>query len=204
MPLSPPAERRHLHTRRIVCEGYLRADGLWDIEAELTDTKTYPALTGWRGELEPGEPIHNMRVRLTVNDRLEIVGAEAETRKSPYKVCPEAAENYGVLVGVRIGPGWMKQVKARYGGAHGCTHILELLGQMATTAYQTIFSWKEKVKREAGASVAELARRGPPPDSCWAYAADGEVMRGIRAAQAAEAAEKSAAGATMREADAAD
>jgi hypothetical protein len=193
MPLSPPAERRHLHTRRIVCEGYLRTDGLWDIEAEITDTKTYPSHTGWRGDLEPGDPIHNMRVRLTLTNRMEIVAAEADTRKSPYKICPDAADNFAVLVGVKIGPGWMRDVKQRYGGAHGCTHILELLGQMATTAYQTIFSWREKVKRDAGASDAEIARRGPAPDSCWAYGSDREVMQDIRAAQAAAAQQADAA-----------
>jgi hypothetical protein len=28
------------------------------------------------------------------------------------------------------------------GGVHGCTHLVELLGPIATTAYQTIFSKK--------------------------------------------------------------
>ena len=27
MPLKPATQRRHLHTRRITCEGYLREDG---------------------------------------------------------------------------------------------------------------------------------------------------------------------------------
>jgi len=33
------------------------------------------------------------------------------------------------------------------GGVHGCTHLVELLGPIATTAYQTIFSKKaENIK----------------------------------------------------------
>ena len=39
MPLSPPPERELLHSRDIVLRGYRRADGLYDIEAHLTDTK---------------------------------------------------------------------------------------------------------------------------------------------------------------------
>ena len=39
MPLPPPAPRDLKHTRTIVCQGYEREDGLWDIEARLTDTK---------------------------------------------------------------------------------------------------------------------------------------------------------------------
>ena len=41
MPLTPPADRKPMHTRRIRCEGFSRADGLWDIEAHLIDTKPY-------------------------------------------------------------------------------------------------------------------------------------------------------------------
>ena len=188
MPLSPPAARRHIHTRRVTCEGFLREDGLWDIEAELVDTKAYSFSTEWRGECQPGDPIHHMRVRITVTPRLEIVGAEAETLKSPYRICPEAAEPFGRLVGVRIGPGWMREVKARYGGAAGCTHILELLGPMATTAYQSIFAWREKVKRDQGASPEEIHRHGPRVDSCYAYGAGREVMQRILAVQVREAA----------------
>ena len=33
MPLSEPtAPRKHLHTRNGECRGYLRDDGLWEIE----------------------------------------------------------------------------------------------------------------------------------------------------------------------------
>lgn len=189
MPLSPPAARQHIHTRQVTCEGFLREDGLWDIEAELTDTKTYPFYSDWRGSVEPGDPVHNMRVRLTLTHRLEIVGAEAVTLKSPYRICPEAAPLFSNLVGLQIGPGWMREVKARYGGAHGCTHILELLGPMATTAYQSIFAYREKLKRDQGASEAEATRHGPRADSCYAYGADREVMRKIMTARAAQQAD---------------
>ena len=41
MPLTPPAARETLHTRRIEINGYRRADGLFDIEAHLTDRKSF-------------------------------------------------------------------------------------------------------------------------------------------------------------------
>ncbi len=41
MPLPPPVERDHLHTRTMEFRGYQRADGLCDIDARLTDVKTY-------------------------------------------------------------------------------------------------------------------------------------------------------------------
>jgi Protein of unknown function (DUF2889). len=35
MPLSEPVDREPRHARRVTCDGYRRADGLWDIEAHL-------------------------------------------------------------------------------------------------------------------------------------------------------------------------
>ena len=43
MPLPPAAPRKNMHTRDIQCCGYERADGLWDIEGHLVDTKSFPA-----------------------------------------------------------------------------------------------------------------------------------------------------------------
>ena len=39
MGLPEPAERHLVHNRRISCSGYVRADGHFDIEAELIDSK---------------------------------------------------------------------------------------------------------------------------------------------------------------------
>ena len=41
MPLSDPAPRELLHQRDIRLSGYRRADGLFDIDAEIADAKTY-------------------------------------------------------------------------------------------------------------------------------------------------------------------
>src|SRR3990170_1182916 len=51
MPLPiTEVERELTHTRRVRYEGYKRADGLWDIEAHLTDIKNhdYQLKTGVR------------------------------------------------------------------------------------------------------------------------------------------------------------
>ena len=49
MPLSASAERKPIHARQIDCRGYQREDGLWDIEAHLTDVKSYEIESYWRG-----------------------------------------------------------------------------------------------------------------------------------------------------------
>lgn len=61
MPLlTSPAPRRHIHTRDVRSRGFLRDDGLWDIEGELLDEKTYTYADRDRGALPAGVPMHHM------------------------------------------------------------------------------------------------------------------------------------------------
>ena len=174
MPLSPPQPREHMHTRDITCTGYRRADGLWDIEGHLTDTKTYAFTNDERGEVPPGVPVHEMWIRLTVNDALEIKEVEAATDFSPFALCRDVAPNFQRLVGLRIGPGWRKRALEKVGGVEGCTHIVELLAPVATTAFQTIFPIKSR-ERPAAASSSDK----PPRllNTCHAFRSDGEKVK---------------------------
>lgn len=172
MPLSTPAPREPIHCRQIECRGYRRADGLWDIEGHLVDTKSYGFMNRHRGEVKAGEPVHEMWLRLTVDADLLVHAAEAATDAGPYQVCPDIAPRFGELKGLKIGPGWRRAIRERFGGIEGCTHLVELLGPLATTAYQTILP--KRAWREAEAS----GQRKPNfIDSCHALRSDGEVVR---------------------------
>ena len=175
MPLSPAASREPIHTRTIECRGYLRADGMWDIEGHLTDVKTYGFQNEWRGEIAPDVPIHDMWLRLTVDDKLLIRAVEAVTDASPYQVCPAITPNYQRLVGLSIRPGFQPKVRALLGGTEGCTHLVELLWPIATTCFQTIFPYRHRHERPRDSAVP--LKRPPLIDTCHAYAADGEVVR---------------------------
>ena len=172
MPLSPPvAGREQVHTRRIELHGYTRDDGLFDIEARMTDTKSRGFSTDDRAWVPPGEPLHGMSMRMTVDEELTIVGFEAVTDYSPYRICPEIAPNYAKLVGIRIGNGFMRAVAERVGGTHGCTHLRELLQPMATVAFQTLYSMMAK------RAQAEPGRKPPLINTCYAYRDDGPVVQ---------------------------
>ena len=58
--LSTPVPREEVHNRRISCNGFVREDGLYDIEAELTDNKTYQFPTEFRGDVTPDQFIHHV------------------------------------------------------------------------------------------------------------------------------------------------
>ena len=175
MPLSPAAPREHIHTRTVTCRGYRREDGLWDIEGHLVDVKSYTFANKERGEIVPGDPIHEMWIRVTVDDRLTIVAIEAATDKSPYGICPTATDAYAQLVGLRMSSGFTIAVKERVGGAAGCTHLTELMRPIATTAFQTIFPiiYREHLAEQE----AKTKRRPPLLDTCHAFARTSPVVR---------------------------
>ena len=138
MGLPEPAERYLVHNRQINCIGYVRADGNFDIEAELMDSKTYDFPSDIHGTVHKDSPYHHMRVRITVDLELKVTDASAVTIAGPYLICPLGAQNIKNLIGLKIGAGWKRRVQTAIGGPSGCTHITELTGPMATTAYQTI------------------------------------------------------------------
>ena len=69
MPLeNSNKSRRLMHTRSIECEGFLRDDGLWEVEAWLRDTKPFVQRADrFRGELKPGDPVHDIGLRLAID-----------------------------------------------------------------------------------------------------------------------------------------
>ena len=176
--LSPPAPREEVHNRRISCNGFVREDGLYDIEAEITDNKTYTFPTSFRGDVTPDMYVHHMKVRVTINPELEIVAAEAVTVAGPYAICPTANDVFDSLVGLTIGPGWRRRVTAAIGGRHGCTHSTELMGPIGTIAFQTRYG-EEARKRRArlgsdGRETSAQQQGGASvlANSCVAYATD--------------------------------
>ena len=173
MPLPEPAEREHLHTRRILCEGYKRADGLWDIDARLLDVKTCGFSNEDRGgRIEAGEPVHDISLRVTLDLDFLIHDVIAVTDATPFNVCNETAEVMNRIKGLTVKPGWMREVRARIGGACGCTHLIEMLGPVATTAFQTMhWALEERAKKQDQRSKPKIL------DTCHALASDGPIVK---------------------------
>jgi hypothetical protein len=163
-----------MHTRTITCCGYERDDGLWDIEGYMTDTKNYNLPNQARGgEIKAGEPLHAMGIRLTLDKDFYIHDADACTDWAPFQLCPSIAARYKQLVGMHIKPGWNLKIKQLFNGINGCTHLTELLGSMATTAFQTIHGRH----KEASASKSGEIEHSRIINSCHALRSDGNVVK---------------------------
>ncbi len=177
MPLPEAPARRHVHTRAIDYRGYEREDGLWDIEAHMTDTKTYSFKNNWRGTVEVGEPLHEMLLRVTIDDSFTIQDIVAQTDNSPFEMCPEISDSYKSLIGIQMGPGWRKNIRMKVGGVRGCTHLTELLFPMATVAMQTIWPLLRHRRKESDSEVGKSKTRPVVIDTCHAWASDSVVVK---------------------------
>lgn len=136
--LEATVAREPLHTRAIEIRGYKRADGLYDIEGHLVDTKPFDFKLA-AGLRPAGQPIHDMWLRITVDRELRIVDAAAAMDGMPYVGdCDRIVPAYRKLIGLAIRQGYTQKVKELLAGVRGCTHITELAGSLATAAFQTM------------------------------------------------------------------
>lgn len=176
--LPPAVPREPSHTRSIVYRSYLRHDGLWDIEAGLTDTKAFPVTLDGR-DILPEQPIHGMRIRITVDDAMVVRAVVAEMTHWPFNECRSVLDPMRRLVGLGMGPGWRKRVDEAIGGTRGCTHMREMLYGAASAAYQTVTPHRDYEVRRSGREAPPL--RAPPGHlgKCMALTVDGAVVRRV-------------------------
>lgn len=164
--------RQELHLRRIEMRGFRRSDGLYEVEARMRDTKTQDQNLARGARVVPaGEPIHDLGMRLVFDRDYTVRAVHAFTDAAPYGECPQAGAALQSIVGMRMVSGWTRAVRERLESAANCTHLKELLGPIATTAFQTLAS-------EFPDRIEALDEQGRPRkiDTCWAYRAEGELV----------------------------
>jgi hypothetical protein len=147
MPLPPPTiPRERLHVRSVVYEGWLREDGLIDIEARLVDTKDhdYALLAGTR---RAGEPVHDMWARVTIDRSFVVRELVACTDAMPYPgACDRITDRYPELVGSNLMHGFRKDLFDTLGGVRGCSHLTELIAFLPTAALQTFAGLRGEIE----------------------------------------------------------
>lgn len=176
MPLpAPEIEREALHTRTVRVDAYARADGQWDLEAELVDIKHYDfPLRSLQNSMHPaGKPVHHMHLRVTFDDSFTITAAQAAYDAAPYgSVCSAIDSEYQALVGMNLLKGFRDTVKRRFGRTAGCTHMTELSYVLPTVAVQSMAG-----RRRAAEAAAPDGQRPFQLDGCHALRVDGPVAK---------------------------
>lgn len=175
MPLPLSANRRALkHTRAITIEAFARDDGLWDLDARITDHKTrdIQLASGMRPQ---GSPLHELSLRVTIDSNMNVVDAAASSDAVPYPgFCEEIGPDYKKLVGLNLLRQFRQGVKDQMGGTSGCTHLTELAQILPTAAVQAFAG--DVIATRDGADQDGQEKQPFQLDRCHALRLDGPAV----------------------------
>lgn len=169
---DPHPQRQLKHRRTLEVQIFRRPDDLWEVDACLQDTKTRdaPMVDGVR---PAGTPIHQLRLRLLVNSRLDVLQAGSASDWVPYPgYCAEHGDAYSALAGLNLARGFRRAVIERLGGVRGCTHLSELAQVLPTAVIQGMVG--EVLDPRGAAPGAEQPFQ---LDRCHALRTDGPVVQ---------------------------
>jgi hypothetical protein len=131
--------RKPLHNRNIICNSFLRKDGLVDLEARFEDVKAHD----WKDDkdtdfIHKGVAYHKMFLRMAIDNNFQIKECDAKIIDSPFSVCPLIEKSVKRMEGKFISRGYKKTVSELFNGTDSCTHLKEMLLVLAPVAYQTM------------------------------------------------------------------
>ena len=171
MALPDAAPSRTLqHCRTIAVEVFARGDGLWEVDARLTDLKTRDVRLGGNVR-KAGELIHDLLLRLVIDERFNVVEAGSDSRAMPYPgSCDEPADAYGRLVGLNLMQNFRQAVRKQLGGVQGCTHLTEMSQTLPTAVVQAFAGIVLDTGGDGDEEPFQI-------DRCRALRADGEAVR---------------------------
>ena len=171
MPLPLPTyPRKPLHNRSIKVHSFEREDGLWDVEAELIDSKAFSYIKRNGKEQQAGEAFHHMHLRITIDSSFTIKDAMATYDASPFgEPCTSIASEYRDLIGMNLLKSFRQEVKERFSRTAGCTHMTELAAVLPTAAVQTMSGQRRH--------AADPTKRPYQLGGCTAWRLDGEITK---------------------------
>lgn len=164
-----------MHSRVISMSAYARDDGLWDFEAHLLDRKPYDYIDPGRGPQAAGDAVHDIRVRLTLDDERIVREVEVTMGSMPFGTCHEVKDSLQPLIGQRVGRGW-RQILKTIPRRETCAHVHELLMPLATVVHQGMSLGREPDGKAA--IVADPTLEKPPffVDDCHSWRIGGPVV----------------------------
>lgn len=172
---TPPEDvtREELHHRQIDMRGYRRSDGLFEARAHLTDRKSHDFTPPSGSRTVPAtSPIHDLGVALVFDRDMVVRDVSTFISAHPYAQCQGGGESLQALIGLRISAGWNSEVRKRLPSCDTCTHLKELLGPLASTAFQTMVT-----QRPHSLDTRDSAGKPVKIDSCYAYGASREIVK---------------------------
>ena len=181
------SELRPLNDRKISILGYVRPDGDYEIHGEIIDYRQYNTENKIRGAIPMGDKMHHMQIILHANRHMKIINIDAQTFSAPFaQYCSPAANNYKALIGLTIASGFKQKIIEILGKNKQCTHISELLPQMATCLFQTMHADKQVKDQENQNANKTTTNKNINPgavnnikNSCYGFQDGGYVLKAL-------------------------
>lgn len=172
LPTAAP-ERQLKHSRHIDVQIFARGNGLWEVDAVITDVKTRDADLA-NGVRKAGDPIHDMLLRLVIDEAFNVLEAGSQTRAMPYPgECDNHGDAYANLAGLNLMKGFRRAVHERLGGVAGCTHLTELTQVLPTAVVQAFAGDVINTRGDDGLDAKQPFQL----DRCHALRTDGNAVR---------------------------
>jgi Protein of unknown function (DUF2889) len=174
-----PVMRELTHTRTMAVQVFRRSDGLWDVEARLTDKKAkdFKLVSGLRSA---SEPVHDMSVCVTINEQFDVLDANATSFSVPYVgYCEKITPSYSQLIGLNLLKNFNREVRLKFGKTAGCTHITELTAVMPTAAVQAFAGEVKRPSVSSDQTQPNQSSDSPPfyIDGCHSLKRSGDAVK---------------------------
>ena len=154
------------------------AGGLLVVSGWLTDETRGP--TGYNR-------VQDMGIDVTCTmDTLTIVGVDARMERHPHGTCPLVLQDMDFLVGMTIGPGFLRELRSHMGGTRHCNHlytVAQAVGQVAalTFAARLVHADPSLGRIAPVEHFAEVVHQAPAViNSCRIWREDGDVVGALR------------------------
>lgn len=170
-----------VHERKLEIRTYPQPEGRVIVEGWLKDDRLQPGYH-WDGRTRPPGVVHWMGVRLLIGDwPLTILEAEAEMPGVPHELCTTTAEAVKKIVGLSITAGFSSQVRKRFGGVEGCSHLTHLILAMGPAALHGFWAQQSRNPLPVPRSFEEITGLPYLINSCQLWKEDGPFIREIKA-----------------------
>jgi hypothetical protein len=131
--------------------------------------------------------VHDMGLDITCSfDSLTITDVVARMNRHPHGTCPLVLSDMEFMVGMTIGPGFLKDLRSRMGGTRHCNHlytVAQAVGQVAALTFAARLVHADPRLGEVPAidHFAEVVAQAPTViNSCRIWREDGAVVGALR------------------------
>jgi hypothetical protein len=163
-----PADETVVHRRSLDYEVIEDGDELV-VTGHLRDTRP------WAEGTDSVSLVHDLtlRVRVRIAD-MTISEAGADMDTFPHTECPAIIPAFAALAGLRVGPGFTKEVSSLFKGPKGCTHLEQLARSLGPVVVQAVTSARAlAMSRGDGGDLRSASGSPWARDSCHVWATDG-------------------------------